>query len=158
MSTSTLGRPILSTLTAAPLWSVGREQAPLPFKHVSPILPEARERENTGAIRDRSARFLQALTEVIYAERPLRQLGGWLTLEVYQQLLDHLEHSQPNNAGTQRGARIASVHVSSPRPGAAELTGRIVHAGRSHAIAVRLDQLRDHHGRVNWKCSAVTWA
>lgn len=154
----------MHTATALPLtratgtFGVLPDQIPLPLARTSPILPVPIERENAGELRHRVARFMQAVAEVIYGERPIRQLAPWMSPDVYQQLHEHLGFDGWNQRPARGGARVVSVHLSMVTKESAEIAGRMVHAGRSHALAARLEQLRDHQGRVSWKCTALVWA
>ncbi len=132
-------------------------QIPLPFPASAPLVPVPVERGDAGALRHRCARFVQALAEVLVGARPVRQLGPWLTRGVYEQLHQHVT-SRPAVGAPRRSPRVVSVHVAMLGKGAAEIAARMVHEGRSHAIAVRLQRDRDHHGRQGWRCVAVEWA
>lgn len=135
-------------------------QIPLPFPGMTPILPAPVERGDARAIRERSARFMQALVEVLSGERPVRQLAAWMAPDVYAQLTSRLAvHARvPLRARSGRGARIVSVHVAMVHDEAAEIAGRMVHRGRSRAIAVRLELQTTHRGEKIWRCTALTWA
>ncbi|EFQ82681.1 hypothetical protein HMPREF0063_11890 [Aeromicrobium marinum DSM 15272] len=138
-------------------------QIPLPFPAVRPVLPVPIERGEDAAakpLRERSARFLQALVEVLTGDRPARQLAAWMSPDVYQALQARLTvHARsPRRPGTASGARIVSVHVSMVDDQIAEIAGRMVHRGRSRAIAVRLELVTDHRGGRQWRCTALCWA
>ncbi|MCW2829832.1 MAG: hypothetical protein JWP31_524 [Aeromicrobium sp.] len=135
-------------------------QIPLPFPGLRPVLPVPVERGDARPLRERSARFMQALVEVLSGERPVRQLAAWMAPDVYTQLTSRLTvHARvPLRARSGRGARIVSVHVAMVHAEAAEISGRMVHRGRSRAIAVRLEQQTTHRGEVVWRCTALEWA
>lgn len=136
-------------------------QIPLPFPGMTPILPAPVERGGDAApIRERSARFMQALVEVLSGERPVRQMAAWMAPDVYAQLTSRLAvHARvPLRARSGRGARIVSVHVAMVHDEAAEIAGRMVHRGRSRAIAVRLELQTTHRDEQVWRCTALTWA
>lgn len=135
-------------------------QIPLPFPGMTPVLPAPVERGDARAIRERSARFMQALVEVLSGERPLRQMAAWMAPDVYDQLTTRLSvHARvPLRSRSGRGARIVSVHVAMVHDEAAEIAGRMVHRGRSRAIAVRLELHTTHRGDKVWKCTALVWA
>ncbi|KQX72448.1 MULTISPECIES: Rv3235 family protein [Aeromicrobium] len=135
-------------------------QIPLPFPGMSPVLPAPVERGDARAIRERAARFMQALVEVLSGERPVRQMAAWMAPDVYAQLTARLTlHARvPLRARSGRGARIVSVHVAMVHDEAAEIAGRMVHRGRSRAIAVRLELQTTHRGEKVWKCTALVWA
>ncbi|MET0953496.1 MAG: Rv3235 family protein [Aeromicrobium sp.] len=135
-------------------------QIPLPFPGMTPVLPVPVERGDARPIRERSARFMQALVEVLSGERPVRQLAAWMAPDVYAQLTSRLAvHARvPLRARSGSGARIVSVHVAMVHDEAAEIAGRMVHRGRSRAIAVRLELQTSHRGAQVWRCTALTWA
>lgn len=135
-------------------------QIPLPFPGMTPVLPVPIERGDARPIRERSARFLQALVEVLSGERPVRQMAAWMAPDVYAQLTSRLTvHARvPLRARSGSGARIVSVHVAMVHDEAAEVAGRMVHRGRSRAIAVRLELQTTHRGDRVWRCTALTWA
>lgn len=135
-------------------------QIPLPFPGMTPVLPAPVERGDARAIRERAARFMQALVEVLSGERPVRQMAAWMAPDVYAQLTTRLTlHARvPLRARSGRGARIVSVHVSMVHDEAAEIAGRMVHRGRSRAVAVRLELQTTHRGDQVWKCTALVWA
>jgi hypothetical protein len=135
-------------------------QIPLPFPNLTPVLPAPVERGDAAPIRERAARFMQALVEVLSAERPVRQMAAWMAPDVYAQLTSRMTvHARvPLRARSARGARIVSVHVSMVHDEASEIAGRMVHRGRSRAIAVRLELQTTHRGDKVWRCTALTWA
>lgn len=135
-------------------------QIPLPFPGLTPVLPAAVERGDARPLRERSARFMQALVEVLSGERPVRQMAPWMAPDVYEQLSSRLAvHARaPRRAIPARGARIVSVHVAMVHDEAAEIAGRMVHRGRSRAVAVRLELHTMHRGDKVWRCTALTWA
>jgi hypothetical protein len=135
-------------------------QIPLPFPGMTPVLPAPVERGDARPIRERSARFMQALVEVLSGERPVRQMAAWMAPDVYAQLSSRLTaHAHvPLRARSGRGARIVSVHVAMVNDEAAEIAGRMVHRGRSRAIAVRLELQTTHRGDQAWRCTALVWA
>jgi len=146
------------TATHLPLTPAVRppEQIPLPFPAAPPVLPVPVERDDTGELRDRAARFVQAVAEVIHGHRPARQLGPWMAADVYEQLLTRLRRSRAG--ASRRRPQLASIHLSMSTPGVAEIAARVRHAGRSHALALRLELDRDgSHGPL-WRCTALTWA
>jgi hypothetical protein len=135
-------------------------QIPLPFPGMTPVLPVPVERGDAAPIRERAARFMQALVEVLSGERPVRQMAAWMAPDVYAQLTSRLVvHARvPLRSRSTRGARIVSVHVSMVTDEVAEIAGRMVHRGRSRAIAVRLELQTTHRGDHAWRCTALTWA
>jgi hypothetical protein len=139
-------------------------QIPLPFAGVRPVLPAPIERGTTDDVghplRQRAAHFMQALVEVLSGERPSRQMAAWMAPDVYDQLNNRLaaRSRMPRRAGVGRTARIASVHVAMINDETAEIAGRMVHRGRSRAIAVRLELQTSHRGQRSWRCTALVWA
>jgi hypothetical protein len=135
-------------------------QIPLPFPGMTPVLPAPIERGDARPIRARSARFMQAVVEVLSGERPVRQMAAWMAPDVYAQLTSRLAaHARvPLRSRSGRGARIVSVHVAMVSDEAAEIAGRMVHRGRSRAIAVRLELQTTPRGGQVWRCTALTWA
>ena len=127
---------------------------------MTPVLPVPIERGDARPLRERSARFMQALVEVLSGERPARQMAAWMAPDVYEQLNSRLTaHARaPRRTGTSHGAKIVSVHVAMVHDGAAEIAGRMVHRGRSRAVAVRLELQTTHRGQQVWRCTALTWA
>ncbi len=145
------------TATALATESFTPLQVPLPFPSSPPLLPVPIERGDAGAMRHRCARFAQAMAEVIFGARPVRQLGPWLSRDVYEQLHRYVTQRFPV-AGARRSPRVVSVHVAMAGETGAEIAARMVHRGRSHAIAIRLQRSEDHHGRTMWLCTAAQWA
>ena len=136
-------------------------QIPLPFPGMRPVLPVPVERGAAGPMRDRSARFMQALVEVLSGERAVRQMAAWMSPDVYEQLTNRLAvHARVplRSRSGRHGVRIVSVHVSMVHDEAAEIAGRMVHRGRSRAVAVRLELQCTHRGDKVWRCTALTWA
>ncbi len=135
-------------------------QIPLPFPGMTPVLPAPVERGDASPVRERAGRFMQALVEVLSGERAARQLAAWMAPDVYAQLTARLAaHARvPRRNRSGSGARIVSVHVSMVTDEVAEIAGRMVHRGRSRAIAVRLEQQTTHRGEQAWRCTALTWA
>lgn len=151
--------PIVSPSFTAPLQPVPG-QIPLPFPGMTPVLPVPVERGDARPLRERSARFMQALAEVLSGERAARQMAAWMAPDVYEQLTNRLAaHARvPLRARRGSGARIVSVHIAMVHEQAAEIAGRMVHRGRSRALAVRLELQTTHRGDQVWKCTALTWA
>ncbi len=145
------------TATALATTPFDSRQVPLPFPARVPLLPVPVERGDTGELRHRCARFAQALAEAIAGVRPVRQLGPWLSRDVYDQLGRYV--GERYGAGTpRRSPRVVSVHVVMVGEHAAEVAARMVLHGRSHAIAIRLQQSTDGDGRTSWRCTAAEWA
>jgi hypothetical protein len=145
------------TATALATDPFAPRQVPLPFPPSPPLLPVPVERGDASELRHRCARFTQALAEVITGIRPVRQLGPWLSRDVYEQLHRYVAERFVTG-GARHSPRVVSVHIAMVDDGAAEIAARMVHRGRSHAIAVRLQRGRDHQGRTTWRCTAAEWA
>lgn len=151
----------------------GVGQVPLPFPGMRPVLPVPVHRASphdpraVAQLRAPAAKFLQAVTEVLTGERPTRQLGPWLAPDVYAELARRVaplagrrDRPAPARPGAppRRGARIVSVHLALVGDHAAEVAGRMVHDGRSRAIAARLELRTSARGRRTWLCTALEWA
>jgi hypothetical protein len=138
-------------------------QIPLPFPGLRPVLPAPVERATTAAmgqpLRQRASHFMQALVEVLSGERSVRQMAAWMAPDVYDQLTARLAARArvPRRSGTGSAARIVSVHVSMVDDETAEIAGRMVHRGRSRAMAVRLELHTTHRGQRVWRCTALVW-
>lgn len=141
-------------------------QLPLPLPgSPSSVVPVPRTRDGeelARQLRAPVARFMQGLTEVLCGGRPARQLSAWMTPEAYAGLVAALvaETSGRPRARSARagGGRLASVHLSVVHAGAVEVTARMVHRGRSRAVALRLELVTSPRGRQVWTCSALVWA
>ncbi|MCB0916308.1 MAG: 3-hydroxyacyl-CoA dehydrogenase [Actinobacteria bacterium] len=103
-------------------------------------------------------RLAQAIVDVFNGQRPLHQLGAWVTPEVSDQLrltMAGLGDRQPRRAGVGRVApgrlpRVVSTRITSPAVGVVEASAVISGAPRSRALALRLEGL---DGR--WRCTAL---
>lgn len=145
------------TATALATAAFEPQQVPLPFPATAPLLPVPIERDDAGQLRHRCDRFVQGLAEVITGARPIRQLGPWLSRGVYEQLHGHVT-TRFVPGGPRRTPRVVSLHIAMVGSDGAEIAARMVHHGRSHAIAVRLQRTTDHHDRTAWLCTAAEWA
>ncbi len=138
-------------------------QVPLPFPGMPAVLPVPVERSDARhagrAMHQPVARFMQALTEVLSGERPVRQMAAWMTPDVHESLRSRLAVGarQVRRPGAS-AARLVSVHVAMVDDEAMEVAGRMVHRSRSRALAVRLELLTNHRGRRFWTCTALEWA
>lgn len=137
-------------------------QMPLPLPGAAAVLPVPRTRDDDARVRELRApvaRFMQGLTEVLAGGRPAHQVRPWMTPDVHDQLVRRLHAGTRRRTGPRAAsARIASVHVSPCGPQAVEVAGRMVHQGRSRAIAVRLELRASHRGAQVWTCTALVWA
>ena len=146
-----------------PAGQISPGQAPLPFPGAPPVLPVPVDRSAPGltrrAMQQPVARFMQALTEVLTGERPVRQLTAWMTPDVHDDLAARLVAvTRAAPRARRAGARLVSVHVAMIDHATMEVAGRMVHRGRSRAIAVRLELLTNHRGATHWICTALEWA
>ncbi|HEY0903895.1 MAG TPA: Rv3235 family protein [Marmoricola sp.] len=101
-----------------------------------------------------SARFAQAVVEVIGGDRGVHQLMRWTTERVYADLV-HRSHALHQAAPADRRRRrvratVRSVHLSRPHEDAAEISIHVRHGQRSRAIAARIERIE---GR--WRCSVL---
>lgn len=137
------------------------EQMPLPIPMPRTLLPAPVEHGpvSSGELRHRSGRFMQAVAEVLSGMRPPRQLSPWMTREVYGELTSFVNRkfNRDSDAISQR-AQVVSVHVFMVNEDAAEIAARMVVGGRSHAIAARLQHVRDPRERSVWRCTSLAWA
>lgn len=105
-------------------------------------------------VRQWSARFAQALVEVLGGDRPLTQLLRWTSERVYCDIDRRLRllHGTSGAAHRRRTVRpqVRSVHVCHPTATSAEVSVHVRHGRRSRALAARLE-LRG--GR--WQCTAL---
>ncbi len=101
-----------------------------------------------------SARFAQAVVEVIGGDRGVHQLMRWTTEWVYADLMHRSHALQRTTPGDQRlrrvRATVRSVHLSRPHDDAAELSIHVRHGQRSRAIAARIERIE---GR--WRCTVL---
>ena len=101
-----------------------------------------------------SARFAQAVVEVIGGDRGVHQLMRWTTERVYTDLMRRSHALHRATPGDQRlrrvRATVRSVHLFRPHEDAAELSIHVRHGHRSRAIAARIERIE---GR--WRCSVL---
>jgi hypothetical protein len=100
------------------------------------------------------SRFLQAVVEVVANERPLTQLARWTDAEVFAEIAERRQRVAAHRAGARSRSRqvVATVHISMPHHGVAEVAARVTAGMRSRAIAARLD-----YQRGRWLCTAITF-
>jgi uncharacterized protein DUF6459 len=92
--------------------------------------------------------IVRLCVEVFSGIRPLRQLTGWVTLRVWEELAEL--RPSVRAAGRVPPPRILTSWIQTPVPGEAE-AGAVAYLGdRVHAIALRLERFR---GR--WRCRAL---
>lgn len=123
-----------------------------------PRTPELRVVPESGSAVDDvtlwSARFAQAVVEVVGGDRPLTQLLRWTTSRVYNDLGRRVRILARTSPSAQRmrtvRPQVRSVHVFQPTPESAEVSVHVRHGHRSRALAARLE-IDD--GR--WQCTAL---
>lgn len=107
-----------------------------------------------GRIDSWSARFAQAVIEVIGGDRNPHQLLRCTSPRVYADLIRRAaslnEIASPEQRRRRLRAQVRSVHVFQPSQVAAEISVHVRHGERSRALAARVEQLE---GR--WVCTAL---
>lgn len=139
--------------------TVAPDQVPLPLAGFAQLRLEPPD-DGHDPLQERAAHFMQVLVEVLSGQRPSRQLGGWMSHDVFEQLQRRLmaDARSPRRQQINAGTRIGSVHVSMVSTDVAEIAARMVHGNRSRALAIRLE-LQTNLRRVSqWRCTALTWA
>lgn len=137
------------------------EQVPLPLAGIPQLtlmsIPDAGPASNP--LQERASRFMQVLIEVLAGERPVRQLGAWMSSDVFEQLQRLLaaQLRGPEQLRVKAGSRIASVHVTMLNDSTAEVFARMVQGGRSRAVAIRLELQTNQRGLRQWRCTALIW-
>lgn len=143
------------------LSSVAADQVPLPLAGPSPLGPTTLQvGDPASPLHGRASQFMQVLVEVLSGERPARQLGAWMSPDVYEQLQRRLHalSREPQRSRVSIGARVVSVHVAMISESTAEIAARMTQGGRSRALAVRLEIHTTLRGLRQWRCTALTWA
>lgn len=137
--------PEPDTVAAPPAGGRGLALVAPPFARPSPddrLAAQARQ-------------LLQAVVEMVGADRPVIQLLRLATPEVYAEVSRRAEMVSAGSDTRHRArtgrARIVSLHLQRPRKDVSEVSAHVRHAGRSRALAARLE-CRD--GR--WICTALT--
>lgn len=166
-------RPSADEATVTALGPQLVPRAPVPYSHTQgtlaldlgggrgvPETPELRAPLNLVSDGDGdevemwSARFAQAVVEVIGGDRPLTQLVRWTTRGVYRDLTRRVRIVARTSPSAQRlrtvRPQVRSVHVFRPTQSIAEVSVHVRHGQRSRAIAARLE-LDD--GR--WQCTVL---
>lgn len=120
-------------------------------------LPRCPTPEGLPDIRDWSARFVQAIAEVIGGDRPVSQLIRWTDEEVYLDVSRRVRILGVTSTAATRSRvnrpQVRSVHICQPRDGVAEVAVHIRHGARSRAVAARLEVVRER-----WLCTALELA
>ena len=114
---------------------------------VSPLASPGEESVVDRHLRAQATTLCLAVIETVSGDRSLAQLTRWLSPDAYDRLAADIG-ARP--AVGQQRPRLLSVHVSTPSADVAEVCGRVRSAGRSRALAMRLDRQR---GR--WVCTAL---
>ena len=123
-----------------------------------PKTPELRVVDDNGRAVDDveawSARFAQAVVEVLGGDRPLTQLVRWTTSRVYADLGRRVRILGRTSPASQRlrtiRPQVRSVHVFQPTPETAEVSVHVRHGQRSRALAARLELDEER-----WQCTAL---
>jgi uncharacterized protein DUF6459 len=140
------GRPPSTPRAASPAapWAASRA-APWAASRAAPPAPPL-SADTDLAI---SAEVIVRLcVEVFSGSRPLRQLTGWVTLRVWEELAEL--RPPAHVVGRVPPPRILTSWIQTPVPGEAE-AGAVAYLGdQVHAIALRLERFR---GR--WRCRAL---
>ncbi len=111
----------------------------------NPALPDARTW---------SVSLAQALVEALHALRPIAQLNRWVAEDVLAAVFLHQRRRR--RAGPGRAASppvLRSVRLQHPRPDVTEVSAHVMVAGRSVAMAFRLEAAGDR-----WLCTALVLA
>jgi hypothetical protein len=122
----------------------------------APLTPELRAvpAEAATDLRAWSARFAQAVVEVVGGDRPLPQLLRWTSAAVYSDLDRRVRILARTSPAPQRRRtirpQVRSVRVFQPEPYCAEVSVHVRHGQRSRAIAARLEL---EGGR--WSCTVL---
>lgn len=126
-----------------------------------PGLPETPELQPPGParlphvadteVRAWAARLAQAVVEAVGGQRPVSQLVRWTAPDVYRDLERRVQLVRLAAAGS-RAVRpqVRSVHVCRPSTTTAEVSVHVRHAGRSRALAMRMERRGDR-----WQCTVL---
>jgi hypothetical protein len=128
---------------------------PVPLRLVPPATvdddlgPQPTPRSELPDPRPMTQRLAQAVVEILAGARPAAQLARYTTLDV----LEYLERATGRLATRVNGSAplrpvVASVHVSEPADGVAEVCAVVNTGPRRRALALRLEGL---DGR--WRCT-----
>ena len=97
-----------------------------------------------------SAALALAVFETLHGRRPVGQLTRWVDDRVQSAIAFHRRRT--GSVTTGRAATLLSVRVQHPRPDAAEVCAHLALAGRSYALALRLDIWGER-----WLCTALAF-
>ncbi|WP_051214903.1 Rv3235 family protein [Granulicoccus phenolivorans] len=122
-----------------PLLRLAPEPETWPTLPLTEDPPEVAEAPADPQARAFAVTLVRAIVEVLGARRPPAQLTRWVSDELLGDvhLLARLYARSPERP------RLCSVHVQFPRADAAEVAARLERAGRSSALALRLDRVGD---------------
>jgi hypothetical protein len=115
--------------------------------------PHSPGRDAGSASPSWAALLVQAVVEVIACDRPLTQLIRWTSHGVYTEIArrrQYVARHRAVNGVLPARQQVASLRLSEPWPGCAEVTARITFGARSRAVAARLDRRGDR-----WVCTAL---
>lgn len=134
-----------------------------PYQWALPLVPMPRlaagEFAGPAPLREKASTFVQALVEVIAGDRPTAQMAAWMSADVYDQLVERLfvQTCAAPRQHSRAAAHVGSVHLVMIDDHSAEIAARMVQAGRSRALAVRLDLQPTLRGGQQWRCTALSW-
>ncbi len=97
-----------------------------------------------------SARFVQALIEVLWGGRPASQLLRWTTIDVHQAVQRRAGVATRLTRATAGRPMLRSLRVCEPNDGVAEVCAVVHRAGRTQAIALRLEGIDRR-----WQCTVL---
>ena len=113
----------------------------------------------TGGRRDVeewSARFMQAVVEVLNGDRNVQQLVRCTSAAVHEDMVRRttvLNRAAPPEQRRRRlRTQVRSIHVSCPTTSAAEVAAVVRHGARSRAVAARLEITS-----TGWRCTALVF-
>ena len=145
---------------AAPIHAIQGTLA-LDLRGGRPGLPETPELQPPGParlphvadteVRAWAARLAQAVVEAVGGQRPVSQLVRWTAPDVYRDLERRVQLVRLASSGT-RSVRpqVRSVHVCRPTTTTAEVSVHVRHAGRSRALAMRMERRGER-----WQCTVL---
>ncbi len=101
-----------------------------------------------------AARLSQAVVEAVGGQRPVSQLVRWTAPNVYRDLERRVQLVRRAAEGA-RAVRpqVRSIHVCRPTATAAEVSVHVRHAGRSRALAMRMERRGER-----WQCTVLEFA
>jgi hypothetical protein len=97
-----------------------------------------------------AGRLAVLVVQALAGERPYGQLAKWLTPAALASVADRLAERPERERQASAQVRLLSLRVQHPRAEAAEVAAHLSVAGRSMAVALRLDAFADR-----WLCSAL---